>query len=203
MNDFRTSIPGPDDITRVELPNGIIVLARANFHSPSVVVSGSLPGGSLFDPAEKLGLANFTAAALMRGTARYDHQKLFDALESVGASLGFSGRAHTVGFGGRALAEDLGLVLDILSQTLRHPAFPPGQVEKLRAQILTGLALRAENTAAMASLVFDKLLYSEHPYSRPSEGFPETVTAISPDDLANFRQSHYGPRGLAFSIGVG
>ena len=34
----KNSIPGPDDITRTELDNGIIVLARANFNSPSVMV---------------------------------------------------------------------------------------------------------------------------------------------------------------------
>ena len=31
------------------LPNGITILARANFNSPSVVFSGYLPAGSLFD----------------------------------------------------------------------------------------------------------------------------------------------------------
>ena len=36
------TIPGSDDVLRKELPNGIIVLARANFHSPSVVVNGYL-----------------------------------------------------------------------------------------------------------------------------------------------------------------
>ena len=36
------SIPGPNDITRHELPNGITVLARENHSSPSVVMSGYL-----------------------------------------------------------------------------------------------------------------------------------------------------------------
>ena len=36
------ALPGPDDITRIVLPNGIVVLARANFNSPSVVINGYL-----------------------------------------------------------------------------------------------------------------------------------------------------------------
>ncbi|MBE3039452.1 MAG: hypothetical protein IMZ62_11655, partial [Chloroflexi bacterium] len=59
------SLPGPDDITRDLLPNGITVLARTNFNSPSVVIGGYLPCGSLFDPDEKLGLADFTACSLL------------------------------------------------------------------------------------------------------------------------------------------
>src|SRR3989304_3910762 len=85
------SLPGSDDITRQELSNSIVVVSRANFNSPSVVVSGYLPAGSLFDSNEKLGLADFTAQALMRGTIRRPFQEIYDALESAGASLGFSG----------------------------------------------------------------------------------------------------------------
>ena len=73
------SLPGPDDISRWRLSNGIVVLHRANFNSPSVVVQGYLLAGGLLDPDEKLGLADFTAAALMRGTAHRDFQGVFDA----------------------------------------------------------------------------------------------------------------------------
>ena len=38
MASMLHSLPGADDIYRVELPNGIVVLARANFNSPSVVI---------------------------------------------------------------------------------------------------------------------------------------------------------------------
>ena len=96
------SLPGPNDITRVELNNGIIVLARSNFYSPSVVLNGYLCTGSIADPDEKLGLADFTAAALMRGTQNHDFQQIYDILESAGANLGLEGSIHTTGFWGRA-----------------------------------------------------------------------------------------------------
>ena len=41
------AFPGADDITRQELPNGIVVLSRPNFNSPSVVISGYLWVGSI------------------------------------------------------------------------------------------------------------------------------------------------------------
>jgi zinc protease len=194
------SLPGPVDITRAELPNGIVVLARSNFNSPSVVINGYLQAGSLSDPDEKLGLADFSAAALMRGTAHYSFDGLYNALESVGASLGFSGGTHTIGLGGRALAEDLDLLLGLLAESLLQPVFPAGEVEKLRAQLLTGLAMRAQDTSEMASLAFDKLVYREHPYSRPEDGYPETIQAITTQDLTDFHQVHYGPRGLVLSL---
>ncbi len=196
----NTALPGPDDITRAELPNGITVLARVNFNSPSVVISGYLEAGSLFDSDEKLGLADFTALALMRGTQRRDFQQIYDALESVGASLGISGGTHSTSFNGRALTEDLPMLMELLAEVLCIPAFPADQVERLRAQLLTGLAIRAQDTGEMASMTFDQIVYAGHPYRRPDDGYPETVQAIGRDDLAEFQQRYYGPRGMVLAV---
>lgn len=194
------SLPGADDITRVVLSNGLVILARPNFNSPSVVISGYVNAGSLSDPDEKLGLADFTAGALLRGTARRSFQEIYDDLESAGASLGFDGGTHTTGFGGKALAEDLDLLLSLLAEALRQPTFPSDQIEKLRARMLTGLAIRAQDTGEMASLTLDQILYPGHPYSRPADGYPNTVQAITQDDLAAFHRSCYGPRGMVIAV---
>jgi zinc protease len=196
----RHSLPGPDDISRVVLSNGITILARTNFNSPSVVIGGYLPCGSLFDPDEKLGLADFTATSLLRGSEKRDFQKTFDELESAGANLSFSGGGHTAGFSGRCLTEDLPLLFDLLADALRQPVFPVEQIERLRAQFLTGLAMRAQDTAEMASLTFDQIVFKGHPYARPDDGWPETIQAISREDLADFHRIHYGPEGMALAI---
>jgi zinc protease len=52
----------------------------------------------------------------------------------------------------------------------------------------------------MASLTFDELLYAGHPYSRADEGWPETVQAITLEDLAEFHRKHYGPRGMVIAV---
>ena len=200
MNNHQRSLPGPDDITRVVLPNGITVLVRANFNSPSVVMGGYLSCGSLFDTDEKLGLSDFTALGLMRGTEASDFQQIFDALESVGASLSFSAGVHTAGFTGRSLAEDLPLLLGLLADALRRPVFPADQIERLRAQFMTGLAQRAQDTAEMAAITFDQIVCDGHPYARPEEGWPETIQAITRDDLADFHRRHYGPHGMVLTL---
>ncbi|MBM3144777.1 MAG: insulinase family protein [Chloroflexi bacterium] len=197
---IRASFPGPDDITRVELSNGIIVLARSNFNSPSVTVSGYIQVGALFDPDGKLGLADFVSASLMRGTEKRGFQEIYEALESVGASLSFNGGTHATSFGGQSLIEDLSLLLELLSDGLRLPVFPETQVERLRAQLLTGLTLRAQDTRDMADLTFDQLVYKDHPYRHPDDGFPETIQAITRQDLADFHKQHYGPRDMVVAV---
>ncbi|MFN2298626.1 MAG: hypothetical protein ACK2UB_07250, partial [Anaerolineales bacterium] len=51
------SLPGPETILRRTYPNGITLLARENFLSPSVVVLGVMQAGGLEESEEKAGLA--------------------------------------------------------------------------------------------------------------------------------------------------
>ncbi len=194
------SLPGPDDVTRVELANGITILTRSNFSNPSVVINGYLSTGSIFDPEDKLGLNVFTASMLTRGTEIHPFNQFFDLLESVGASLNFGGNIHTTSFNAKSLVEDFPMILDLLYETLTKPAFPADQVEKFRTQMLTGLAIRNQDTAEMASLAFDQILFAGHPYRFPEEGNPETIQKISRQDLIDFHRTHYGPRGMVIVV---
>lgn len=201
MTDKRNSaLPGANDIHREVLPNGITVLTRSNFNSPSVVVSGYFDAGALFDPDPKLGLADFVTSALMRGTKKRSFDTIYNELESIGASLGFNTGVHKSGFHGRSLAEDLPLLLNLLAEALTAPTFPKEEIEKLRAQLLTGLDIRAQDTSDMASLVFDEILFKDHPYSRSEEGHPETIKRIKRDDLVKFQREHFGPRGMVIVV---
>ncbi len=194
------SVPGPDDIFRKTLPNGIVLLVRSNFNSASVVISGYLAVGSQFDPPEKLGLAHYTSRGLMRGTARSSFQEIFDRLESAGASFGYGASVHTTSFGGRALAEDLPLLFSTLAESLIEPVFPADQVNRLKSQMLTSLAIRGQSTQDVAAIEFDSLLFPNHPYGRPEDGYIETINAISRNDLVNFHRDHYFPNGMTMVV---
>jgi len=197
------SIPGPNDIARYELPNGIVVLARDEQHraSPSVVIRGYVRVGAYDEGTEQAGLAAFTPDALMRGTEHRTFEDIYETVESVGASVSISGGTHTTAFGSKSLAEDLPLVLDVLADVLRYPVFPADQVEKLRGEILTDLAERVHDTRRMANLAFHELAYpEEHPYARSLSGYPETVSGLRRDDLVDFYAGGYGAQGMVIVV---
>ena len=194
-------IPGPDDIARRELPNGIVVLARENFTAQSVVVAGSLPAGSLFDPPGADGLASFTSSAMMFGTQNRSFDDLHETLEGIGADFDFSAGVHTCGFGGKALAEDLPVLLDIMQDALRHPTFPPEHVERLRGQYITGMQIRMHDTRYRAGRAFREMAYPDaHPYRRSSSGTLDTLPTITRDMLVDFHARHYGPRSMIITV---
>ena len=89
------SIPGPQDIARHQLDNGIVVLVRENHASPSAIVSGYLTVGARDERPERAGLAGFTASALMRGTTNRTFEQIYESVESVGARTGVE--YHSIG----------------------------------------------------------------------------------------------------------
>jgi zinc protease len=46
----------------------------------------------------------------------------------------------------------------------------------------------------------DETIYQDHPYSRPEDGYPETITGIKQEEIVNFHSYHYGPKGLVIAI---
>ncbi len=197
--DFH-SLPGPETITRRRLSNGIVVLVRENDTSPAVVVDSDLRAGALWESRDKAGLASFTASAMMRGSESRSFAEIYEAIESVGASLSLSSGSHTSGFYGKALAEDLGLLLELASDALRRPTFPEDQVERLRGEILTRLAMRASQTRARADEAFFEAAYPGHPYAVDEDGYPETIQGLTRADLVDFHRRHFGPRGMIVTV---
>lgn len=196
----NSQYPGPETIRRTTLVNGLTILAYENFASESVVIEGLVRAGSLGERAEQAGLASFTASLLDRGNQRRSFAEIYEALESVGADVSFSGGRHSTDFSASGLVEDVDLMLDLLADSLRQPTFPAAQVEQVRGHILTGLVIRANDTGRMAQLAFNDLLYPDHPYGRSSAGYETTIQTISRADIVDFHRHFYGPQGMILTI---
>jgi zinc protease len=195
------AVPCSANIAQFELPNGIRIFAYENFNSPAAVVSGYLLAGALDEPGEKRGLAGFVADCLTRGTQQHSYEHIFEQTESIGANLSVSGGMFTTGFYSKSLSEDLPHMMELLGDVIRHPAFPETEVEKERAEWLTGLQERTNSTRAMCGLAFSELCYPDtHPYHHSTDGYPETAKAITLDDVRNFHHEHYAPDDMVFVV---
>ncbi len=195
------SLPGPDDVALRRLDNGILLAARENFVSPAVIVRGLLEVGAMDEPAEQSGLASMVASLLMRGSTRRDYDTLNDAIESVGAGVGVGGRTHTTSASAKCLAEDFPSILSLLVEVLRHPTFPEDHLERVRAQRITALREQQNNTRAVSELAFYEMAYPPgHPYHASSSGTPDSIAALTRDELLRFHSDCYGPTDAIFVV---
>ncbi|HLY22928.1 MAG TPA: pitrilysin family protein [bacterium] len=191
----------PETVTRRQLPNGAVVLVRESHAHPALTVRGYLPAGVRVDPPGRDGLAVLAASMLTRGTARHTSQELALELDSMGASVGVSADIEGAGFSARCLAEDAERVLELLTEVLLRPTFPPEEVEKQRGKIITAIRESRLDTRAAADKAFRAAAFPHgHPHHRPAEGEEETVAAVTRDDLAAFHRQRYRPDGLVVTV---
>lgn len=187
---------------KFSLTNGLTVIVKENHHAQSVVVRGYLHGGANLEPAEQAGLASFTTSAMRRGTTSRTFAEINEAVESVAASVYVHTGRHTVGFGGKSLGEDFELLVELMTDNLLYPTFPPAEVEKLRGQIITDLKEEEDDPRSLARRYFDELLYgSDHPYGRPVDGTLTSVAGLSRADLLAFYDRLHPQDGAVVVVG--
>jgi len=197
----RYALPGPDDTLRHTLPNGITILARENFASPSVIIDGYVEVGSEDEVPEKAGLASLTSDVMERGTKNRSFDELYEEVESVGASFGFGAGTHITSFGAKGLVAQLPLLLDILNDVLRNPAFSQDQFQHAKNETLIDLQELEHSTRRKAARIFHELAYPEaHPYHRSVLGYQETIANITRDELAAFHEKHFAPKGMVVVV---
>lgn len=174
------------------LANGVVLLVQRNPAAPTVSVRGEVLIGAVHEPVTRNGVAVFTGAALIRGAGERSFQQIVAETEELGCSVYAGGGLHASGFGGKALAEDLPLILEILADMLIRPSFPTQEIERLRGQFLMGLRESEQETGTQATRALRALLYPpDHPYSRLSSGTLASVEAIDRDDLVAFHQLYH------------
>jgi zinc protease len=195
------SFPGPRDVTRCTLSNGLTVLVRENHTSPTAVLQGYVKAGGLCDTDDTAGLAALTAAVIRRGTTSRTFQEINEAVESVGANLDTGISKQLVDFSGWSLCEDLPLLIEIAADVLQRPSFPGVELEKIRGQAITSLRQLEDNTRRKAAREFRVLCYpTGHPYARSTEGTLETVQRLQRDDLVAFYARFYSPRSTVVAV---
>jgi zinc protease len=187
----------PENVTRVVLENGIVVLVKENHANASVSLRGRLRAGAMYETDRTAGLAQFTAAALNRGTGKYTFRRLNTTFDRVGMTLGAGAGTESASLYGKSLAEDFDLLLTMAFEMLLRPTFPEREVNKLRGQLTTHLREAKQDTRWVAAEKFHQLCYPpEHPFHRLPDGTEETVKRLSEQKLHKFHSRFYRPEGV-------
>ena len=189
--------------TKVVLPNGLTVVVQENHANSTVSLSGALlSAGGVFDPPAQRGLANFTASQLSRGTTQRSLLDIAAALENVGASVDVGANEEYATLEGRSLTKDFPLMLDVLSDELRRPAFPADELDKARAQSLADIEEARSETGALAGIAFDDALYPKgHPFYSPTlDEQTAFLKGLTRQDLIAFHDAHYAPDKMILTI---
>lgn len=171
------------DVQVVTSPQGQPVWLVEDHTLPFIALRLRFEGGTTLDPEGRGGAAYLMTGLLEEGAGARDAFAFQSAREALGAEFGFDVGGEDLTISARMLTETRDAATDLLAEALADPRFDADAVERVRAQVLAGLAMDARNPNAIAGRVFGAALFGDHPYGRPREGTPESVAALTRADL--------------------
>lgn len=188
------------EVQRVVSPGGVEAWLVEDHSNPIIALDLAFRGGAALDPAGKAGLANLASGLIDEGAGELDSQAFQALLQNLSIRLSFSAGLDTFSGELTTLTENRETAFDLLRLALTAPRFDPEPVERIRAQILAGLAQQAEDPGWIAGRTMDVLQFPDHPYGRPVTGTAETLAAITRDDLRDFVATRFARDRLAIGV---
>jgi len=181
------------DYTRVELENGMVLYLAEDHEFPTIGLSAKIMVGSIYEPADKVGLAGITGEVLRSGgTKSWDGDEIDLMLESMGASVETWIGGTTGGAWLSALTEDSDMALKILAEIMTTPQFAEDKIDLSITQHKAGISRRNDEPSGIARREMTKILLGEdHPIARVEEY--DTIGSITRDDLVNFHSLYFHP----------
>lgn len=196
---FPTRPPAPMPLEPAQFPpfaetilaNGLRVIVVSSNKQPVVSLTLAMPGGSFHDPAGRSGIAAMMAGLLTKGAGNRTAEEIAAAIEGVGGSLSASAGIDFLTLSTAVLSGDRRLAFDLLADAALRPTFPATELDLLRKQTLSALALERSQPAAIASRAFATGIFGDHPYGRSTD--EASVGAITRADLVAFHGQRVRP----------
>lgn len=177
------------DIVEVTSDGGIDAWVVEEPSIPFVALEIRFRGGASLDLPGKRGATNLMAALIEEGSGDMDAQAYQTALEALAASFSFRAFDDTISVSARILTENRPEALALLRQALIDPRFDQEALDRVRAQVLSGIASDAKDPDRIADRVFDQAAFGSHPYGSALDGTVESVTALTRDDMVAAHQN--------------
>jgi zinc protease len=191
----------PPHYVRRKLTNGVDLWVATWKTLPLVQVSLRFPTGTGDDPKGKEGLANLTARLLDQGTKTKTATELAEAFEQLGTGVRVAAGRDDTSLGLSVLARHLQATLKLLAEMITSPRFEDKDFQRERSLQLAGLRQGPDNVGWLARRALPLVMFGpSHPYGKPSDGYPETVKALTLDDVRAFHHGGIGPNGMTLIV---
>ncbi|MCC7174317.1 MAG: insulinase family protein [Bryobacterales bacterium] len=188
------------EVATFTLSNGMRLYLLENHELPLVSGFALVRTGNLFDPPEKIGLAQITGSVMRTGgTEARTGDELDELLEGMAASVESSVGETSGRVSFSALKENTDQVLAVFKEVLASPQFRQDKLDLIKTQIRGSIARRNDEAGAIAGREFTELVYGKQtPYGWRIEN--EHLDRIGRDDLVAFYRRYYFPANILLAV---
>lgn len=190
----------PQQPKRIQLSNGMVIFLQEDHELPLVDGSARIRGGSVNEPANKVGLVDIYGEAWRTGgTKSQTGDQLDDYLEIRAAKVETGGGPDSTSISFSCLKGDLDDVFKVFVDVLQNPEFRPEKIDIAKKGEEDSISRRNDEVSEISHREAVKLAYGpNNPYAR----IPEyaTVAAVTRQDLIDWHGKYVHPNNIILGI---
>jgi zinc protease len=197
-NASDVKVPAPESF---QLANGLTVLLHERKNIPVVSAQLVFRSGSGHNPADKPGLAAFTADMLDEGTSTRSSLQFADEMAQIGAAFDVASRRDFSFMSLTSMSSKFAVGLDLIADTILNPTFPQEEIERVRKSRLASLVQLKEDPDEVANRIAALAINGPNdPFGPPSLGTEASVAALKQDELKAFWSEHMKPNNAGLIV---
>lgn len=195
----RSQRPTPGVNPVVELPaiwntslvNEVRVLMVPNPETPTVTILANFDMGQRDEPPGKAGVAALTAQLMGEATQQRSAAEFSEELKRIGASISLAPGQYETSVSLNVLTKHVERGVELMMERILEPLFTDEDFTRIKSQTIEGLMQNRKTPDGLANRAFSAVMYGpEHPLSYPMNGLPDSVAAITLDDVRTFYAQH-------------
>lgn len=184
-----------------KLSNGLNIITVPVKGTKAVTVFILLPVGSRYEHKSISGVSHFIEHMLFKGTAkRPTALDISRALEAEGADFNAFTYKDYTGYYVKINSLRQEVAFDLLSDMFFRSKFAEDEIEREKGVIVEELRMYEDNPTMAIDLLFDRLMFGDHPLGWDIGGTIETVKAMTREKLINYYNHYYFPRNMILAV---
>jgi zinc protease len=190
----------PQQPKRIQLTNGMVIFLQEDHELPLIDGSARIRGGSVNEPAGKVGLADMYGEVWRTGgTKTQTGDQLDDFLEVRAAKVETGAGPDSTSISLSCLKGDFDDVFKVFVDLLQNPEFRADKLDLAEKQAEDAIARRNDESSAIAHRESVKLAYgADNPYARTPEY--ATIAAVTRQDLIDWHKRYIHPNNIILGI---
>jgi predicted Zn-dependent peptidase len=178
----------------VQLSNGSQLVLAPMAGRDSVAASILIRVGSRWETRRLAGVSHFLEHIVFKGTERFPTSRdVSQSIEGIGGVLNASTDKELTTFWAKVPGAHLELALRLLFDLAFAPRIEPDEVERERNVVLEELHMYLDQPGDLVQMIFDDLLWHDHPLGRDPAGTGPSLARIGAPELGTHRATYYVP----------
>lgn len=188
-------------IKPTKLKNGLNFINISMPGTKSVTVLVLFPVGSRFEDKKISGVSHFVEHMMFKGTKkRPDYLQISRELDAVGAEYNAFTYKDYTGYYVKIDNSKANIAFDILSDIVFNSNIDAAEVEKEKGVIVEELRMYEDNPTMAVDLLFDAIMFGDHPLGWDIGGTKESVRGLSREDLWKYYKKYYAPNNAVLVV---